>query len=107
LYEAPSDGTGGAHFVDVPLRVVVQQAAGTVIAFRHSRLHGTTLACGWSNSTISFAFTKRVAEAVTANPGIITAMLEGKVIRTPGEGAGEDNPNTLSGIEDGVEVKAE
>ena len=34
--------SGGGHFVDVTLKVVVKAAVGTLFVFQPSKLHGTT-----------------------------------------------------------------
>ena len=62
----PPTGTlegGGANFVDASLKVVVKQAAGTLMVFKPNYYHGTTLPVGALNHAITYAFSKRVADA--------------------------------------------
>ena len=49
--------------MDVTLQVVVKQAEGTLLAFKASKLHGTTLAHGTANHMITITFSKRVLDA--------------------------------------------
>ncbi|KAK6971426.1 hypothetical protein R3P38DRAFT_2479492, partial [Favolaschia claudopus] len=47
---------GGGNFVDMSLRVVVEQATGTLFIFDPTHKHGTTRLCGAHNYTESFTF---------------------------------------------------
>lgn len=74
---------GGANFVDAGLKVVVKQAAGTLMVFRPAHPHGTTAAEGMSNRAISITFSQRILDAYeVAKKGL-------KIC--PGRGAGEGN----------------
>ncbi|KAK7049483.1 hypothetical protein VNI00_005514 [Paramarasmius palmivorus] len=59
---------GGANFVDVSLQVVVVNSAGTLMAFKPSHHHGTTVSGGTTNYYITFAFSKDISDALD-NPG--------------------------------------
>lgn len=72
---------GGANFVDAGLKVVVKQAAGTLMIFRPEHHHGTTAAEGMSNRAVSITFSQRILDAFEK------AMAGLKI--SPGEGAGE------------------
>jgi hypothetical protein len=74
---------GGGNFVDITLGVVVQQATGTLMAFKPEYLHGTTRLCGAHNRMCTVAFSSRIAEAFKI------ASMGAKV--EPGSGAGEGN----------------
>ncbi len=52
---------GGANFVDVTLKVVVQQAQGTMLAFQSDHIHGTTVSYGTVNHIIAITFSKSIA----------------------------------------------
>ena len=54
---------GGANFVDVGLKVVIQQETGTILAFKPEQLHGTTLSHGGANSIAAVTFSRRVSDA--------------------------------------------
>ncbi|KAH9917278.1 uncharacterized protein B0H18DRAFT_41758 [Fomitopsis serialis] len=77
--------SGGANFVDVGLRVVIKQAAGTLIGFKADYSHGTTLAYGAVNHSISIAFSRPLAQAWK------DSLLNKGVTSAPG--AGEGNPD--------------
>ncbi|KAL0945688.1 hypothetical protein HGRIS_014839 [Hohenbuehelia grisea] len=77
---------GGANFVDMRLGVVVKQATGTAICFQPEEFHGMTLECGASNHAITFAFSRRIADALAELRDRGTG---GGVIIESGEGAGE------------------
>lgn len=49
--------------MDLGLRVVVHQAAGTLIAFQSNFYHGTTRLFGAKNSLISINFSSHILEA--------------------------------------------
>jgi hypothetical protein len=53
----------GSSFVDVTLKVAVQQDAGTTIAFKPEYLHGTALSHGEGNSIVAITFSRRVSDA--------------------------------------------
>ncbi|KAF8876371.1 hypothetical protein CPB84DRAFT_1689182 [Gymnopilus junonius] len=53
----------GANFADLPLKVVVKNAVGTLLAFQPEELHGTTEKRGVINYQLSLTSTQRVAEA--------------------------------------------
>lgn len=76
---------GGENFVDASLRVVVHQAARTLIAFRPAHLHGTTRTCGATNTMISISFSKRVADAWAKASSLERAQV------VAGSGAGPTN----------------
>ena len=59
----PGPSNGGANFVDVGLKVVVQQETGTILAFKPEQLHGTTLSHGGANSIAAVTFSRRVSDA--------------------------------------------
>ncbi|KAL0957598.1 hypothetical protein HGRIS_001382 [Hohenbuehelia grisea] len=79
--ETPVEG-GGASFVDRRLKVVVRQAAGTLMCFRTDELHGKTRGCGAANWGISFTFSKRLADAMKE----LKATGKGLVANFPGAG---------------------
>ncbi|KAF9521524.1 hypothetical protein CPB83DRAFT_900619 [Crepidotus variabilis] len=54
---------GGASFVDVGLKVLVRQAAGTMMAIRPAELHGTTKMYGAVNIGATITFSTRVSDA--------------------------------------------
>ncbi|KAJ6516895.1 hypothetical protein C8R47DRAFT_1313230 [Mycena vitilis] len=54
---------GGGNFVDMSLKVVVKQAAGTLFAFDPTFRHGTTRLCGAHNHTVTIAFSARIHDA--------------------------------------------
>jgi hypothetical protein len=74
---------GGGNFVDVTLGVVVQQAAGTLMAFQPEYLHGTACLCGAHNRTCTITFSSHIAEA-------FRIAVEGTKVES-GYGAGEGN----------------
>jgi hypothetical protein len=74
---------GGGNFVDITLGVVVQQATGTLMAFKPEHLHGTTRLCGAHNRMCTITFSSHIAEAFKI------ASMGPKV--EPGSGAGEGN----------------
>ncbi|KAF8200098.1 hypothetical protein BJ912DRAFT_621791 [Pholiota molesta] len=86
----------GANFVDATLRVVVEQASGTIISFQPDHLHGTSRGYGASNAIISINFSKRVgdawadAQAAVADGKPLVYELFGQYNR---EGAGLDEEN--------------
>jgi len=49
--------------VDISLKVLVRQKAGTVMAFQPDFLHGTTLTSDAINKGIAICFSRRVREA--------------------------------------------
>ncbi|EMD30816.1 hypothetical protein CERSUDRAFT_145806 [Gelatoporia subvermispora B] len=87
----PSEPTllpdGGANFVDASLHVIVKQDVATLMAFKPDFLHGTTLAHGAINYSITIAFSQRLSDAwEQAGEGF-------EVKSAPG--AGEGNPDTV------------
>lgn len=72
---------GGANFVDTELKVVVKQAAGTLMIFRPAHRHGTTAGEGMSNRAVSITFSERILDAFQK------AMKGPEIIS--GKGAGE------------------
>lgn len=46
----------GSSFVDIGLKVVVRQAAGTMMAFQPECLHGTTISYGAVNTSMIISF---------------------------------------------------
>ena len=111
---------GGANFVDLNMKVVVKQAAGTLMIFKPEHLHGTTKSCGAShnflfctrsithrhnyvgavNHAITYAFSTRIKDAFlkAVAKRDETGSL-GKVESQ--EGAGEGNSDKVN--EDGDE----
>ncbi|KAJ7190609.1 hypothetical protein GGX14DRAFT_603942 [Mycena pura] len=84
LAENPSlwPADGGGHFVDMSLKVVVEQAAGTLLNFDSTKPHGTTRLCGAHNYTVSITFSAH----------IMAAFEKAKIGMTDaGEGAGDGN----------------
>ena len=55
----------GSSFVDIGLKVVVQQSTGTAIAFKPEHLHGTAVSRGLANSILAVTFSRRVSDAWT------------------------------------------
>ena len=53
---------GGSSFIDISLKVAVQQDAGTVLTFKPDHLHGTSLSHGASNAIIVITFSRRVSD---------------------------------------------
>ena len=53
----------GSSFVDVGLKVLVRQKAGTVMAFQPDFLPGTTLTNAAINKGVAICFSRRVGEA--------------------------------------------
>ncbi|KAK6972311.1 hypothetical protein R3P38DRAFT_2668552 [Favolaschia claudopus] len=74
---------GGGNFVDMSLRVVVEQATGTLFIFDPTHKHGTTRLCGAHNYTASFTFSQRIMEAF--EKAKLGAQIEA------GKGAGDGN----------------
>lgn len=74
---------GGGNFVDVTLRVLVQQAEGTLMAFQPEYPHGTTRLCGAHNHMVTITSSQHIADAFRK------AKL-GQTIES-GPGAGEGN----------------
>ncbi|KAK7036891.1 hypothetical protein R3P38DRAFT_2517117, partial [Favolaschia claudopus] len=62
--------SGGGNFVDMSLRVVIEQATGTLFMFNPTHRHGTTRLCGAHNYTASFTFSQHIKDAFDkANKG--------------------------------------
>ena len=59
----PEHSIGGSRFVNIGLKVIVQQDTGTVVAFKPDNLHGTTLSHGVGNSILAITFYRRVNDA--------------------------------------------
>lgn len=53
----------GGNFVDVSLRIVVKQAAGTLIAFQPEFPHGTTKLAGAHNRICAITFSEHILKA--------------------------------------------
>lgn len=82
----PPDMPGGS-FVDIGLRVVVQQAPGTLIAFQSDRHHGTTRLFGARNCLISINFSSHIREAYEmAMAGTVIESSSGEYNEEEGEG---------------------
>jgi hypothetical protein len=75
--------SGGGNFVDITLRVVVEQATGTLMAFCPKFRHGTTRLCGAHNRIVAITFSSHILKAYE------TAMRAGGCKLVSGAGAGE------------------
>jgi hypothetical protein len=51
------------NFVELGLKVVVKQAAGTYMAFQPKYAHGTTRLCGAHNRMCTITFSSHILEA--------------------------------------------
>ncbi|KAG8923024.1 hypothetical protein FRC02_011447 [Tulasnella sp. 418] len=83
---------GGGNFVDLTLRVLVKQAAGTLIAFKSELPHGTTTLAGAHNRHMSIAFSQHVATAFAK------AQQGNEVISGGGAGHGQEGSNKGTGL---------
>ncbi|KAK6972019.1 hypothetical protein R3P38DRAFT_3297240 [Favolaschia claudopus] len=78
---------GGGNFVDMTLKVVVHQAAGTLFAFNPAMGHGTTRLCGATNNLAAITFSSHIYKAFQlAQTGSIEA----------GDKAGDGNFDELN-----------
>ncbi|KAK6974448.1 hypothetical protein R3P38DRAFT_3378644 [Favolaschia claudopus] len=65
---------GGGNFVDMTLKIVVHQAAGTLFAFNPAMGHGTTRLCGATNYLAAITFSSHIFKTFQmAQTGIIEA----------------------------------
>ena len=62
MVDEGSQNSGG-NFVDVSLRIVVKQAAGTLIAFQLEFPHGTTKLAGAHNRICAITFSEHILKA--------------------------------------------
>ena len=72
------------RLVDASLRVIVHQAARTLLAFRPAHLHGTTSSLGARNTIISISFSQRVSDAWAA----ASELEKASIISAAGAGHG-------------------
>jgi len=80
---------GGANFVDCHLQVLVKQEKNTLMSFKPQFRHGTTVACGAVNHSLTFAFSQKLLDAYNT----AQQQLGGRdVLIVSGEGAGQGNP---------------
>jgi len=78
---------GGGNFVDITLRVVVKQAAGTLLLFQPEYLHGTTRLCGAHNRLCVITFSTHILKAYQI-------AVEGTKLEA-GDGAGEGDTELI------------
>ena len=90
-YGGQSIHTGGS-FVDLDIEVVVQQSAGTLLAFKPEHFHGTSLTLGSVNYIMSLTSTKRVNDGYR---GLGTDIVHFLPCRHAGE---------MNGIEEGISL---
>jgi hypothetical protein len=76
------DGGSGGNFADVSLRVAVEQAAGTLMAFQPEFPHGTTELDGAHSRTCAITFSAHILKAYEK------AMAAGGLKIESGSGAG-------------------
>lgn len=69
--------------MDITLRVVVKQAAGTLLLFQPGYSHGTTRLCGAQNRLCTISFSTHILEAYQI-------AVKGTKLEA-GDGAGEGN----------------
>ena len=87
----------GGNFVDVTLRVIVQQAPGTMVAFDAQQYHGTTLSHGVSNCGVSIVFVREVLKQFN----IKKAKAAKAAKEAAGEGHTEATRNDLEALDHG------
>jgi hypothetical protein len=73
--------------VDITLRVVVKQAAGTLLLFQPEYLHGTTRLCGAQNRLCVITFSTHILKAYQI-------AVEGTKLEA-GDGAGEGDTDWI------------
>jgi hypothetical protein len=84
----------GGNFVDVSLRVVVEQAAGTLMAFEPEYPHGTTQLNGAHNCMCAITFSLHILEAYEKAVAAKGVTVESGSGAGKGPGAGEGDSLT-------------
>jgi hypothetical protein len=85
MVERPSLHCGRGNFVDLTLKIVVKQAAGTLMAFQPKFPHGTTRLCGAHNRVVAITFSSHILKSYEI--AMKGARVEG------GAGAGDGHGN--------------
>ena len=84
--------------MDESLKVIVEQAEGTLILFDPSKRHATTIDHGARNLAMTIAFSRRIQDALQElqNKGLVfgpNGIVRGVV--EAADGAGEGNPRVF------------